>query len=468
MLSWVVEYPVSTVLFLVVLFCLFQSWWLKKDFFSPATVYCFSQCITLGIAYFQINRAMTDFKPLTWMIWIGALVAFCGGSLLAHLATRQKGLSVQQGNVAISCRYNWTLHVALSFIPFLLFIVGIYGIIQVAGNLLLLTGNPAKYMTKDTDYGYYAVLFGGAPLCVLLFGVAAFKKFNPVKRLRVISRVMIVLSIVINLLAYPNRGTLFFSLGFIVILYNYLHKRISSLWVVICIALAAGAFVGISSLRDQYGGNAVEKMAAKAVVELPYMYVANNYWNFDYAVNPPSDREYHPHTYGIDFFHGMFEYLRVSESFRHSFRWDGLFNERIEKIHGFNTASYLWEVYKDLYYPGVIIFPFMCGLLLSLLHLRLCRPFTPRQILFYTFFIYFIGWWFFTPGYKQGIYWVWSLVIFTISTVCMWPKMLPADAPVVDKVNGELQGEQNVSGEGEHRDGTGIENKPATDAGCNV
>ena len=61
MLSWVAEYPVSSALFLVVLYCLFQSWFFKKDFFSPPSVYCFSQCITLGIAYFQLDYAMTDF-----------------------------------------------------------------------------------------------------------------------------------------------------------------------------------------------------------------------------------------------------------------------------------------------------------------------------------------------------------------------------------------------------------------------
>ena len=424
MLSWVAEYPVSSALFLVVLFCLFQSWFFKKDFFSPPSVYCFSQCITLGIAYFQLDYAMTDFKPLTWMIWIGALVGFCGGSFLVRLAAKQKGLPVTGGPIPDATNYNWKLHIILTFVLFVVFIIGIMGIVQVAGNLLLLTGNPAKYMTKDTDYGFYPVLFGLAPLIVLLFGVASFKKFNPSLALRVLSRVMIVVTIVLNLLAYPSRGTLFFSVGFLIILYNYLHKRISSVWILVCIALAASAFIAISSLRDQFGGSNIEGKVLEEVMELPYKYVSNNYWNLDYAANPPPDREYHPHTYGIDFFFGMFEYLRVSASFRNSFHWDGLFNERIEKINGFNTASYLWEVYKDLYFPGVIILPFLCGLMLSVLHMRLGGTFSPRQVLFYTFFIYFIGWWFFTPGYKQGIYWVWSLIIFFISTVCMPRKKL--------------------------------------------
>lgn len=443
MISWVAEYPVSSALFFVVAFCLFQSWWLKKDFFSPPTVYCFSQCITLGIAYLQLDYAMSDFKPLTWMIWIGALVAFFGGSALARLAAKQKGCSVCIAEVHELGGYNWNLHVLLSFVPFLLFLVGIYGIVLTAGNLLLLTGNPAKYMTKDADFGYFALLFCSSPLIVLLFGVAAFKKFNPHRFTRNISRFMVFFTIVIGLLAYPNRGTIFFSIGILIILYNYLHKRISPLWIVLCIAFAAAAFMAISSLRDQYNGNSVENMAADAAMSLPYKYVSNNYWNLDYAVNPPNDREYHPHTYGIDFFFGLFEYLRVSGSFRNSFRWDGLFNERIEKVHGLNTASYLWEVYKDLYFPGVFILPFLCGLGLSILHLRLCCSFTPRRIMFYAFFIYVIGWWFFTPVYKQGHYWLWLLMIYFISTVSgscrVGMSRLPAESPEAQEVKGQLE-----------------------------
>lgn len=450
MLSWLFDYPVSGLLFTVVLFCVVQAWLLKKDFFTPPTVYCFSQCITLGVAYFKLDAAMTDFKLKTWLFWIGALVSFSIGAFLVRLIAKKRGYSVRIVPAEPPENYNWKLHVALTFIPFCLFLFGIYGIIQTAGNLLLLTDNPSQWMKKDTNYGYYAVLFTSSPLCVLLFGAAAFKRFNPLKGLRIFARIMVVVTLVINLFAYPNRGTLFFSMGILIILYNYLHKRISAIWILLLLAIAAAGFVGVSSLRDQYEGNSVKSMALETVMDLPYKYVSNNYWNFDYAINPPNDMEYHPHTYGIDFFFGMFEFLRVSGGFRYSYNWDGLFNERIEKIPGLNTASYLWEVYKDLYAPGVFLFPFFVGLALSVLHLRLCRrKFSPRAVLFYTMLIYFIGWWFFTPGYKQGIYWVWSLILFCITTVCKgrlryWKLSLEAKAPVLDKVDGENDCKEQV------------------------
>ena len=444
MFSLIAEYPVSSALFLVVLFCIFQALFLKKDFFSPMNVYCFSQCITLGIAYLQLDYAMSDFHLSTWLMWIGALISFSSGCILSRLYAKTKGVSVTVQSCTLQTGYNWKLHVLFSFGAFCFFLIGIFGIIHTAGNLLVFVDNPGQWMSADTDYGYFPLFFSSGPLCVLLFGIASFSRFNGIKHLRVISRVMILVTIALNFMAYPNRGALFFSLGFIVILFNYLHKRISPLWIILCLALSIGAFVGISSLRDQYGGDSIQNVAAKKVMLLPYMYVSNNYWNFDYAVNPPSDREYHPHTYGIDFFHGIFEFTGISGGIRRSYRWDSLFDESIQKMDGFNTASYLWEVYKDLWIPGIFLLPFFCGLALSLLHLKLCKPFTPRTIMFYALFIYFIGWWFFTPGYKQGIYWIWMGMMFFISTVCMRYKPLPGKSAVLDEVATEEERKEEI------------------------
>ena len=261
---------------------------------------------------------------------------------------------------------------------FAAFAVGVFGVVQMAGNLLIFTDDPAKWMSKDINYGYYALLVSSGPLSVLLFSVAAFKKFNDDRAVRVVSKFMVLFTITLNLFAYPNRTSLFFSVGFLIILANYMYKRISPVIISIFLVLAVAVFVGISSLRAQYGGSDVQGKAMDVVMKLPYIYVANNYWNLDYAVNSPTDREIHPHTYGIDFFHGIFEYARISGSFRQSFRWDDAFNERIQKVYGFNSVSYLWDVYKDFHMLGVFFLPLLCGMGLTLLYLKLCGPYSPR------------------------------------------------------------------------------------------
>ena len=455
MFSWVLEYPESIFAFALSLICLVQAIWLKKDFFSPITVYVFSQSITLGISYLRLDEAMTDFKPKTWMIWILGMLSFCTGSFLVKLFAKSKQISCDIASPTPPRNYNWRLHMVFAFIAFAFFAVGVIGVVQMAGNLLILTDDPAKWMSKDINYGYYALLVSSGPLSVLLFSVAAFKKFNDDRMVRIVSKFMVFFTITLNLFAYPNRTALFFSVGFLVILSNYLYKRVSSVVISIMLILAIAVFVGISSLRAQYGGSDVQGKAMDVVMKLPYIYVANNYWNLDYAVNPPPDREIHPHTYGIDFFHGIFEYARISGSIRQSFRWDDAFNERIQKVYGFNSVSYLWDVYKDFHMLGVFLFPLLCGMGLMLLYLKLCGPYSPRQVAFYAFFIYFVGWWFFTSSYKQGIYCVWGLFLFVATSVCVRKlprKDLSAEPAITDKVNEQEQAQAQIACERERRD----------------
>lgn len=429
MFAWICEYPESAICFLLALTCLFLASYFKKDFFSPASIYCFSQSLTLGIAYLKYNPAMTDFHAKTWFIWIGAMLSFLCGSWCVRLFLKSRNLPLRFcGNEFKQDSYNWKLHLALSFGLFLLYIAGVYGIIRVAGNLLLLTGSPSQWMTKSIDYGYWAILFNSSPLVVMFFGIASFRSINPERKIRWIARTMIPVVLVLNVFAYPNRGTIFFSLGGLLILFNYLKKKISPVLILVCLLVAAGAFIGISQLRSQYG-DSVQNIALEAALDLPYKYVANNYWNLDYAANPPTDKEIHPHTYGIDFFAGIFDYFRLSGSIRNSMGWDDLFNERVQKVQGLNTTGYLWEVYKDLYFPGVFLFPFFCGVALSLLHSSLYRKIEPKNLLFYVMFAYFVAWWFFNHSYKQGLYWIWAVVIFACTTLCQLkqPKTLRSE-----------------------------------------
>ncbi|WP_458449064.1 O-antigen polymerase [Fibrobacter sp.] len=453
LLSWVADYPVTSALFVVVLFCLLQAYVFKKDFFSPLTIYCFSQCITLAISYLQIDAHMSEFKPLTWMVWILGLAAFSTGCFVTRLVAKSRALPVSIAEPTPMRSYSWKLHLVLSFVVFVVFLAGVVKIIAVAGNLIAFTESPSRWMSREVDYGFFPILFSSGPLCVLLFGVAAFKKYNDITWIRRTAKIMVFVTIVVNLLAYPNRTSLFFNLGFLMILMNYLYKRISPIIILLAMIIAITTFVAISNLRNQYGSRDIENKAMTALIMLPYKYVANNYWNLDYALNPPVDREYHPHTYGIDFVSGIFEYLRFPASFKNTFHWDDPFNERIQKENGLNTVNYLWDVYKDFFLPGVLLFPLLCGIGLSVLHLKLCRPFTPRQILFYTYFIYFVGWWFFTSGYKQGMYCMWGVFLYLVTTICMKnekreplaPECLPADAPLEGEVECERDGKEDVA-----------------------
>ena len=444
MISWINDNPVSFVLFLASFFCLFQALFLKKDFFSPANIYCFSQCITLAVAYLKLDYAMTDFKLKTWLLWIGAMVSFCGGCLFVRLVAKQKALPVGVHPPVLQYGYNWKLHVLFSFGAFLFFLVGVGGILHTAGHLLVFDDSPGSWMTQDSKFGYFPLFYSSSPLAVFLFTVSSYSRFNPVKSLRIISRIMVFLVIVLAFMAYPNRTSLFFSLGFIIISFNFLSKRISPGWIVLGIVLVTISFVAIGSLRNQYTGT-LKNASTEFLMLLIYRYVVNNYWILVYAVNAPTDREYHSFTYGIDFFSGIFEYTGMSGALKRSYRWDSPFQESIQKIAGLNTVSYLWELYKDFGALGAILIPLVCGIALALLYLQLGRPFGPRSVALYSLLAYFVMWSFFSSFYKQGMYWFWLIAIYFVCTVCMKYLPLPANSPILDKVADKEECQEHIT-----------------------
>ncbi len=432
MLAWICENPESAFLISVVVGLLFFVWKTKKDFFSPATVYIFSQCLTLAVAYLQLDNAMTPFHAKTWFVWLGAIFSFSTACLLYEWNAGKIPMVADENNPSV--RYNWKWHFALACVILALYLVGIFGILQKVGTLILFSGNASYWASRKVDYGIYAQFFSSAPLVILLFGVAAFRSLNPVSWIRWISRAVVPLICLLSVCAYPSRTTFFMCVGFAVILFNVLCKRIPVWLITAFLLLGISAFVFVASARSQYAGsNSIRSMTMDAAMTMPYKYVANNYWNLDYALNPAPDRHIHSFTYGIDFFSGMLEYFRVPGALKNSFGWDGIFNESVQKIPGYNTTGYLWEIYKDFGLPGCFIVPFLIGLGLSSLYARMKRRKTPFRVMLFTFFIYFAGFWFFLAGYKQGIFWAWGVIIWLVAKVCTLQPKTPAFSEVTEQ-----------------------------------
>ncbi len=437
MFALVSEYPETTVLFLVVIGLLVYVWKKRLDFFSPATIYIFFQCLTLAFAYLRLDHAMTPFHAKTWFVWLGALLSFSSACLLFEWS----GIQTKGREIAEDSTYNWKLHFVFSCLVLLAYLVGVFGIVKIVGNLILFSGNASHWASRKVDYGLYAQFFSSAPLVILMFGVSMFRSLNPVRWIRWISRFVVPAICVLSVCAYPSRTTFFMCVGFVVILFNFLCRRISVVLIASLMVLGIVAFVFVASARSQYGGNSSFKsMTMDAAMTMPYKYVANNYWNLDYAVNPPPDREIHPFTYGIDFFSGMLEYFRIVSPLKNSFGWDGIYNESVQKIPGYNTTGYLWEIYKDFGLPGCFAVPFLVGLGMSVLYARLKRGKNPQRVMLYTFLIYFVGFWFFIAGYKQGIFWAWGFLVWAVSSICRLPAKPLPEIPEEKRAQSDVSG----------------------------
>jgi hypothetical protein len=154
---------------------------------------------------------------------------------------------------------------------------------------------------------------------------------------------------------------------------------------------------------------------------LPYNYIANNFWNLDYALNPQIPFAGHQSTYGLDHFFAPVPF--IGSSLRKSFGWDDIYNATIVKQHGLNSVNYLWEIYKDFGGIGVAFVPFFWGILVTWLYMRLKTNLQMRFLLFYSFAIIMVSSWCFNIWYKNTpVYGFWVIATFGITELCQKKK----------------------------------------------
>lgn len=453
MLDILLKYPEASVLLSLAVIATISVFLLKGNIFFPASIYFIIQTFMLGIAYIKLVPSMTDFKLNTWLVWGGGSVCFIFGCICAFLVWKacNRGQPTPE-NVPIY-NYNWKLHFLLSFSSFAFFMIGVGAVVVTAGNFILFTENPPYWLDgQHSPVLKYSIFFTSSPMVISLFGVAAFKALNPVRWIRVASRIMIFLTIVLGFITFPSRGVNMIGIGALIIGMNYLYRKISfkSLFVIIAFILAF--FLGVAMIKGQFSHNSesIDMRVVKKVAELPYRYVANNYWNLDYAFNKSSDQTEHPWTYGIDAFFGITQILKVGPGLQKSFGWDSPFNESVAKVTHLNTIPYLWDAYKDFGYPGIFLLPFFFGALFTYIYEKMLHTRSPYLYVLHMMFSLWIILWSFTTGYKQPLYWIWF--VFATIICCIsgaWKRQLPTDSTVTDEIAEENQVQQEITTEGE-------------------
>lgn len=443
MMSWLLEHSESGLFFSIAIALLIICAIRQQDFFKPARLYVLVQMVMLGISYFKVSPAMTDFRLNTWLVWGGGMLSFVVGCALVDLRWKKTGACELPSVLSLQAEYNWRRHFFLCFVAFAYFFIGVIGVVSMAGNLILFTKNPSFWLSgKDSPVLVYAQFFTSAAMVVGLFAVASFKSMNPIRWIRNSSRLMVVFTLLLGFMTFPSRGINMLGIGMVILLYNYLHSRFSWKIIVVLVAFIVPFFVSVAFLKGQYGDMKVlDNKKVKVIMMLPYKYIANNYWNLDFVMNRPSDIPDHSFTYGIDAWFGITQLLRIGDGLQQSMGWDSPFNESAVKVKGLNTIPYLWDAYKDFGYPGIFILPFFFGVLFTHLYHSMARAKNPMIFLFMCSFLMWIILWNFTTGYKQPMYWIWFLFFFLVCKACCSGQTKPF--PEIPK---EANAQSDISG----------------------
>ncbi|MBO7500743.1 MAG: oligosaccharide repeat unit polymerase [Fibrobacterales bacterium] len=417
----------SALLFAVCALCLLQSSVFKRDFFGPVSVYLFSQCLSLGIAWLRLTPQMTPWHAETWAVFAGSAVSFSLGCVCARLAwaARHPHEAIDRDApskellAAANAGYRWKLHLVLTLCAFAYFLVGLAAEIKDMGAPMLLLPDLAKAMAKGggPNIGRFVFPFSSAPMVCALCVVGCFKSMNPSRPLRVAFRALFAAAAVLGFVGLPNRISLFAVALTAAYVFDLACRRIRPAAILLGIAAAFALFFAVAQLKSQ-GVTMEGILTDKKMWELPYKYIANNWWNLDYAINRGNDEWTQPTLFGLDAAHGLVEPLPAVGRLHEVYNWDGIYNDRSIKTSTLNTMPYQWGLYKDFGMAGAVGIPFLVGLFLGTLHASVRARGRAGDVLLYSLLLFFVTFWFFEEFWFSFIYVSWVLAVLLVARVC--------------------------------------------------
>ena len=425
----------SAVLFGVAALCLLQSAVFKRDFFGPVSVYLFSQCISLGVAWLRLSPLMSDWGFSSWAIFAGSALAFAAGAACARLswAARHPGEAIPADAPSrkllakANSGYDWSLHLALTVGTFLFFCAGVVAEYRELGTLIALSDDVGRLMTIEgaPKIGLWGYPRSSGPLVCMLCAVGCFRSLNPRRGLRVAFKALFLASLTLGTLALPNRLSLFAVLFTTAYLFNLAARRVRPAFILAGVVAAVACFVAFANLKGQ---TIVLRAAAdKAVWKVPYEYLANNWWNLDYAVNRKNDEFSQPPLLGLDAAHGAFELVPWYSRIYRTYHWDGIFNEHSTKTPHLNTMPYQWGLYKDFGFAGCVAGPFLLGLFLGTLFAIVRARGKVLPLLLYAHLLFYVTLWFYDEFWSSVMHVAWIAVTVLVPCVCARRAALPAE-----------------------------------------
>jgi oligosaccharide repeat unit polymerase len=416
---------VSFAAFTLAFLLLVESVARKRDFFSPGRLYLFFHSLTLGIAFLGLHRAMTPFEPLTSLVYFGSTATFMLGIWCAGILAPPVQIVSGSRDVSGFAGYNWRWHAVLTGLLLLIFAAGIYIAAKGAGGLPLLSEKPGLVLYKFNRVSYASAIgfnLGATAMALSLIPILVPGAPKLLKRVGLLAVAVSSLLIAMTL----NRIGVIFFVFFATVFYHQCVKRISLVRMTLLFTVFFSFFLAIAyyKLSEEERKYSLKLDKTRFILELmkvPYVYVANNYWNLDYALNPENSDERHPATYGFSTLQGFMDAMvlpggNLGSEIRSGQGYETMMREASAKSKGLNTITYQWGLYKDFGMAGTLILPFLLGIAIKILYLKMKAQATVLNLALYSYLAFFVAFSWFTA--------MWELVTFVLGilylTFCCW------------------------------------------------
>ncbi|HQF53838.1 MAG TPA: O-antigen polymerase [Fibrobacteria bacterium] len=353
---------------------------------SPLVLIWVSQTMPLGFSLLNFMGEFPDLQSLTWIVlgmsFAAMLFGWAIGTTMSH-------------SISVGTRWHLDpsrLRTGTAILAGMYALSIIQGVLN-AGGFPLLAAHPDEarwaFMTGRIQNVFFSA---GIPLFILLLHQIRLSG----SRIISIFLWLALLGLVVSYLLIGSRFMTLVWLSMTLVYWDQYVRRLPLLRLAVVVALFVGVFVLIGYFRYgrtiavAHGSTKIAKVGGILAMESVYQYVANAYWNTDYALQKWNAGLLNLPTWGVSTNEGLLWLAGLVPGLQKAYNLSGALNADVTFRSGLNATTYHWGLFKDFGIAGPVFGSFAMGWLLTIVHGKFCRYGAPGGAMAYGLLSYFV------------------------------------------------------------------------------
>lgn len=399
-----VDYLAGGILIITALFLYLSAFFRSGCMADLEALFSLSWVGGLGIACLKLSRLQKEWSMTTWVCFYLAYVGFV---LVYYLVIRRKSTAEQQKEIQrdeMTARRIFICCICLTGISVACFILEAV----VVGFIPLFSSMPHAYSYFHISGVHYFTIS-----CILVpaLTVVYSKTQEKIKKVCWIVLGICNLTAVAIQILCVSRFQLLFAVGFAVVTYVMLYKNITWKKVLLLLVVLVPVYVALTVARRHSVSylNGIFEMKNSNMpifITQPYIYIANNFENFNCLVE-----QLPKFTYGIRM---LFPFFALT-GLKFVIPWVTQFPNYVTKTE-LTTFTMFYDAYYDFGVIGVLLLAAFLGAFAGWLSKKIKTSDNPIIYLFYGELAIYLGLSFFTTWLSNPTMWFW----FAVTLVMYW------------------------------------------------